>query len=71
MTTQLIIIACSPLVYSDCTHGEVRLADGRSLSEGRVEVCVNGIWGSVCDDFWGSADAQVVCNQLGYSSTGN
>ena len=48
----------------------MRLADGTSLNEGRVEVCVDGSWGTVCDDGWGNIDAQVVCNQLGYSPTG-
>ena len=43
--------------------------NGTSLNEGRVEVCDNGVYYTVCDDNWDELEAQVVCTQLGYSSS--
>ena len=55
---------------SGCTTGEVRLVDGANNNEGRVEICLDDEWGTVCDQMWGVTDARVVCRQLGLSMIG-
>ena len=55
------------LITDSCKDGDVRL-NGLSEFEGVVEVCLQQRWGSVCSDGWSVADANVTCQQLGYSS---
>ena len=55
------------LLDPPCSEGDIRLAGGRQRTEGRVEVCSNRVWGTVCDGGnWDSRDATVVCRQLHY-----
>lgn len=47
-------------------NGSVRLANGNKPDRGRVEIFINGQWGTVCDDLWSSKAAAVVCRQFGF-----
>ena len=55
-------------VYSNCTDFDVRLVDGDSPNEGKVQICVNGVWGLLCSRSVDSNDARVICSQVGYTT---
>ena len=56
--------------YSNCTDGDIRLVDGSTNYEGRVEICINKAWGTITNFYGSYNEAQTVCNQLGYNATG-
>lgn len=66
----LSLLPLSLSLYSDpgmCNEGTFRLVGGSIEQEGRVEVCYNGVWGTICDSNWGQIDAYIVCRQMGYN----
>ena len=64
---KLIRVSSFVVIGTSCANGDLRLVDGRFPSEGRVEICLNEHFGTVCDDFWDTNDAIVVCRQLGFN----
>ena len=60
--------SCYPEV---CDDGALRLVGGSSDLNGRVEICYNEAWGTICDNQFDSADSSVVCAQLGFSRNSN
>ena len=68
----LIILVIFVVIFSYvvCSDGDLRLVSGNVVNEGRVEICLNNVWGTICDDSFSNVDAEVVCRKLNYSTEG-
>ena len=67
----LVFFYFTEATCEDDEHGTVRLVGSKYFSSGgRVEVCINGNWGTVCRDGWTDEDTNVVCRQLGFYRPG-
>ena len=73
----MIKVYCNLLLYIannteavSCKTGDVRLVGGTKEYEGRLEVCINEVWGTVCSRSWDSTDTKVACRQLGHYDRG-
>ena len=58
---------CTASPGTQCTNGDLRLSQNFT---GRVEFCVGGTYGTVCEKGWDNIEAKVVCTQLGYGTSG-
>ena len=54
-----------------CENGDLRLDTSDTPVGGKLEICYDGVWGSVCNEQWTIEDARVACNQLGQPLQGN
>lgn len=53
--------------FSSCSDGDLRLVGGNTTNQGRLQICINSAWGSVCDSLgtFTRSEAKVACRQLG------
>ena len=65
------IIIDTAFADSLCENGDLRLDVSNAAVGGRLEVCYDGVWGSVCNEQWTITDARVACRQLGLPLEGN
>ena len=57
-------------ILERCNDGDVRLTGSSIRTAGRVEICVESVWTTMCDQNWDLRDAKVACRELGYSPYG-
>ena len=63
------VFYCSEVMLLFSHPGLVRLANSTQTNttySGRVEVFINGEWGTVCSDHWNFSSACILCRELGY-----
>ncbi|KAK6179250.1 hypothetical protein SNE40_011654 [Patella caerulea] len=59
--------AAAAACFNDDTGIQYRLVNGTSKQNGRVEISVGGVWGTICDYYWDDREAGVLCRHLNFS----
>ena len=49
-----------------CTDQDLRVQGGKNRREGRLEVCYNQAWGTICNTVYGQHAAKIFCVRLGF-----
>ena len=62
----LLFTYCSTV----CVQSSVRIIGGPNNRTGRIEICFNNRWNTICDGGWGNVDAGVACRQVGFQQQG-
>ena len=65
-----VVCQARSTVFSNCSYGDIRLVNGSNQLEGRLEICINNVWGTICSQGFTADDAETVCNQLELSFNG-
>ena len=66
----VVVCQAQSTMSSNCSYGDIRLVNGSNQLEGRLEICINNVWGTVCSRGFTADDAETVCNQLEFSFNG-
>ena len=65
-----VVCQAQSTVFNNCSNGDIRLVNGTNQLEGRLEICINKVWGTVCSQGFTADDAEVVCSQFNFSFDG-
>ena len=68
--THKLTLESNTAQFHNCTNGETRLMDGSSPNKGRLEVCLDSTWATVCGSGFNIREGVVTCKQLGYQRYG-